>query len=202
MSPPRQTRPWRSRNLPSRCRARFWSGPCPRGRGTGPGPLPRPPSAPGSRPAARRGATGPAGQSRLSVFTRSPGATGINDGAITSHAHPRRPQLSGPARSRSGRPHSRRATADRVLEPVQQMAHRVPSRRDLFRSSGALGVRSEDPYRDRVLVDIQPEVDSRIAISFHTGHGGRLLFRMWHLPLLTVDDPREMRERGRPFHAD
>jgi hypothetical protein len=108
-------------------------------------------------------------QWRRSVLTLSPGAFGMSDGAITSQ--PRACcAAAGPARSPLGRPRSRLATG-----PDREPRHEPADRRLIMRDQidvGDLLVSDQDPDRDRVLVDVQAEMDpGKVRNTSH----GRLL---------------------------
>src|SRR6266545_4395508 len=109
-------------------------------------------------------------QSRRSVLTLSPGALGISDGAITWQLIPM--LCSSRASSKpvgpvlvAGSQHA--GVAEAAGEPADRCLV-MGDPLDIW----DLLVGRQDPHRDRVLVDVQPQVDGRTTRD--TGHG-RLL---------------------------
>jgi hypothetical protein len=174
--PPRQGRPWRSRNVDSRCRARVRSSTMSaRARHR-------------SRTASSRGVgmrmatSSPARcsrasrrQSRRSVSGLVAGGFGISEGAITSQ---RTPMLSSSQASsnRSGRPPSRLAAAGDCRGGRRACAP-TPRHEESGRPRGRPS-RGKQHHRDGVFVDVQAKVGH--GEMRDTGHARS--FRLWLRP--------------------
>jgi hypothetical protein len=186
VAPPRHTRPWRSKNLPSRLRARVSSWTMSalvrhRSRTASSWMV-------GMRMAtsspARCSRGEPAAVAPVGLGPCRPGALGISDGAITWQPIPM--LCSSRASSKpvgpvlvAGSQHA--GVAEAAGEPADRCLV-MGDPLDVW----DLLVGWQDPHRDGVLVDVQPQVDGRTTRD--TGHG-RLLPYVGSARL-SVGDPR------------